>query len=145
MEVERLNINRNNKQVGGTGGEIVSIEHLNHVDPEGNVKRKCNWIFNCCFKVWNVRAHTCGCAPFFKFFFYLFHKPKALSPLFMTPQDTTKKKETYKPCMNTKQVVEIHRCYFINTATLLKHAAIKGCSRDKNVGEKKQFPKARSN
>lgn len=30
--------------------------------------------------------------PFFFFFFYLFYKPKALSPLFMTPQDTTKKR-----------------------------------------------------
>lgn len=42
MEAECLNMNLNNKQVGGTGGEIVSIEHLNHFDPEGNVKRKCN-------------------------------------------------------------------------------------------------------
>lgn len=29
----------------------------------------------------------------FLFFFYLFYKPKALSPLFMTPQDTTKKEK----------------------------------------------------
>ena len=61
--------------------------------------------------------------------------------LCLWPHKTQQKKETYKPCMNTKQVVEIHRCYFINTATLLKHAAIKGCSRDKNVGKKSNFRK----
>lgn len=34
MEAECLSINGNNKQVGGTGGEIVSIQHLNHFDSE---------------------------------------------------------------------------------------------------------------
>lgn len=146
MEAECLNMNLNNKQVGGTGGEIVSIEHLNHFDPEGNVKRKRNWIFNCCFKVWNVctcaHCHVGICSLFFFFFFTFFTNQKHYL-LCLWPHKTQPKKETYKPCMNTKQVVEIHRCYFINTATLLKHAAIKGCSIDKNVGEKKAISESK--
>lgn len=96
MEAECLNINLNNKQVGGTGGEIVSIEHLNHFDPEGNVKRKRNWIFNCCFKVWNVctcaHCHVWICSLFF-FFFLPFLQTKSIISSVYDPTRHNKKKK----------------------------------------------------
>lgn len=54
------------------------------------------------------------------------------------------KKTRLKACMNKKQVVEIHQCYFISTAKKLpKYGPIRAATEIRMW--KKQFPKGRSN
>lgn len=60
---------------------------------------------------------------------YFFLPLETLSPLFVTSQtQQNKTNKQSKAYMNAKQVVEIHHCYFINTAIPLKYAAIRAAT-----------------